>query len=70
MATNWTKVSKATNTGWTKIATPSNELTIAAGQPIGLLLALTNPSITTIVSGWTKVLKATGTVWTKITKAT
>jgi hypothetical protein len=68
MTTNWNKVTKASGTSWTKVSQPAS-LTIPAGTPIGLLLALTYAQAVSM-DIWTKVNKASGTVWTKITKAT
>lgn len=68
--TTWNKITKASGTSWTKIGTPGNEVIDVGGSPIGLLLALTYPARTVVISGWTKITKAAGTTWTKITKAT
>lgn len=62
-------------TTWNKVPKPSGgtpAVTIQAGEPIGLLLALTyaTSSITPGTSAWTKVAKQTSTAWTKVTKAT
>ena len=65
--TTWTKITKAANTSWTKLAKPTTQVQ-ASGSPIGLLLALTYA--TTTGTNWTKITKASGTSWTKITKAT
>lgn len=75
MATSWNKVTKATGTPWTKIpkavSTGSGGGTINVGNPIGLLLALTYATSSTVPGHemWTKINKASGTAWTKITKA-
>ena len=68
MPTTWTKVTKATGTSWTKVPKASLTANVQAGEPIGLLLALTYS--TTEDGNWNKVTKASGTAWTKISKAT
>ena len=77
MTTTWNKVTKASGTSWTKIAKATNTATggatINVGNPIGLLLALTYSTSSSVpgnVGGWNKITKASGTSWTKITKAT
>lgn len=68
----WTNVPKASGTIYTKVPKASFASTnsIQAGNPIGLLLALTYSNSASVLSaGWTKVSKAAGTGWTKITKA-
>lgn len=65
--TTWTKITKASGTGWTKIAKAVDPVTSTGGTPIGLLLALTYANTTD--SLWTKITKASNTTWTKITKA-
>jgi hypothetical protein len=76
MPTTWNKINKAAGTSWNKItkATTSSGAAsnIVAGNPIGLLLALTYATGSNVPggSGWTKVTKASGTSWTKITKPT
>lgn len=59
-------------TTWTKIpkATGDSSNTIVAGTPIGLLMALTYSTSSSVnVSKWTKIIKASNTSWTKIAKA-
>lgn len=70
MVHTWTRTNKASGTSWTRINKPSDEVTISAGMPIGLLLALTYANSSTKVTGWTRVQKASGTAWTRINKAT
>lgn len=70
--TTWTKITKASGTAWTVIAKPSSgaAVTIAAGEPIGLLLALTYASSSSFTTDiWTRITKASGTAWTNIPKA-
>jgi hypothetical protein len=56
---------------WTKIAKPTLATSnISAGNPIGLLLALTYATASGgSGTSWTKLTKASGTSWTKLTKA-
>lgn len=62
MVTTWTSVPKPTFSG---------TVTINAGEPIGLLLALTYSDTQVIPGqGWTKITKASGTPWTAVPKAT
>lgn len=67
--TNWTNITKASGTSWTNITKATGVPGMTGGAPIGLLLALTQTTITT-VDIWKNVSKATGTTWTNITKAT
>ena len=60
-------------TVWTDIAKPSlmSAVTISAGMPMGLLLALTYSESSTMgVATWTDVANASGTSWTNIPNAT
>lgn len=66
MTTNWTKITKASGTSWTKVA-KSVIGTGTGGTPIGMLMALTYSGTG---GTWTKITKASGTSWTKIAKAT
>lgn len=73
--TNWSKITKSSGTAWTKITKPSTGISggSVAGNPIGLLLALTYATATggtATGTKWTKLSKASGTSWTKITKPT
>lgn len=72
--TTWTNIAKPVGTSWTAIPkAPSSNSTqnITAGQPIGLLLALTYATASSVnTSLWTDIPKATGTSWTNIPKAT
>jgi hypothetical protein len=74
MTTSWTKVTKASGTSWTKISKATNAdhtVSTVVGSPIGLLLALTYATTSSVATGiWTDIPKASGTSWTKITKAT
>lgn len=69
----WTKVAKPTGTTWTPVAKPTLATTnsYSGGEPIGLLLALTYSTVTTILtSEWTNVTKPTTASWTPISKPT
>lgn len=74
MSTIWTNIAKPSVTGWTdipKAPSPNKTTTINAGNPIGLLLALTYATSSSFTTSlWTDVSKASGTVWTDIPKAT
>ena len=72
MTTNWTNIAKPGAASWTDVPKPQGDTTvnIFAGNPIGLLLALTyaaNSSYSN--SPWTDVPKASGTTWTDVPKA-
>lgn len=67
--TTWNKITKASGTSWTGIPKATGSTVLSGGTPIGLLLALTQTTIST-ADIWTKITKASGTSWTKITKAT
>lgn len=75
MPTLWTTINKATGTAWTSVAGAtlgSSSIMSTEGVPIGLLLALTYSTTSSVTSGlqWTTVSKATGTSWQTINKAT
>lgn len=74
MSTTWTTISKPSVTSWTNIPkapSPDKTTTIIAGNPIGLLLALTYAAPSSFTTSlWTDIPKANGTVWTNIPKAT
>lgn len=65
-------------TTWTNLPKPSPTTSVitqvfSGGDPIGLLLALTNTSVSTtsVLTGiWTDVTKASGTTYTNVAKAT
>lgn len=74
---SWTNVTKATGTGWIDLPKPisyvvSSTLTFTGGIPIGLLLALTQSSITgvssVVTSKWTDIAKPFATSWTDVPK--
>lgn len=63
--------------GWTNVAKPSeSSVTSSAfigGQPIGLLLALTQTTVissTSVISGWSSVSKPSISSWTSVAKPT
>ena len=71
----WTKVTKASGTNWTSILAAelgASSVISTAGGPIGLLLALTYATTSSITSGfqWTRLVKPASTSWTNIAKAT
>lgn len=71
--TTWTTVNKPSVTSWTTLTKPSNSVmtTINNGTPLGLLLALTFPSSSSVMGSlWTDVAKPSGTSWTTYPKAT
>lgn len=79
MTTSWTKLNKGSVVGWTNIPKPVGTSSVIAnlftgGQPIGLLLALTQSSFigtsSIVTSLWTDVPKPTKPLWTNIPKAT
>lgn len=73
MVTTWTNIPKQTSTGWTDVPGPTDgaSTVIHAGEPIGLLLALTYANTIVIPTNiWTDIIKANGTGWTNIAKAT
>ena len=77
MVTTWNPVTKpSTPSSWTnvpKAAVPaSGSVNIVAGNPIGLLLALTYATASSFsFSGWNNVSKAiTPNYWTSVPKAT
>lgn len=78
MTTSWTDLNKPTGTPYTNIPKPLGtssiiSLTFSGGQPIGLLLALTQSSVigvTSIVTSlWTDVQENTS-AWVDVAKAT
>lgn len=74
MVHTWTSVAKPASS-WTSIPKPpttSSIVSFTGGQPIGLLLALTQSTQTVVPGGdnWTRITKATGQTWTSIPKAT
>lgn len=76
MSTSWNKVGKASGTAYAKVpksTVPSKTTeSIFAGNPIGLLLALTYATASSFTSGgWKNVPKAiTPNSWTKVPKVT
>lgn len=71
----WTKINKPTGQNWTGIAKPSESSLVQfggpAGQPIGLLLALTYAGqATSVLTGWTDIAKPTLSTWTSVPKPT
>lgn len=78
MTTTWGNISKATGTSFTNVAKPVGTTSVVSliysgGQPIGLLLALTQSSVigvTSIVTSlWTDVSGNTS-AWVNVAKAT
>ncbi len=78
MATIWTDLNKPTGTPYTNIPKPSGTssiltVLISGGQPIGLLLALTQSSVigvtSVVTSLWTDVAE-NPTPWTDVPKGT
>ncbi len=78
MTTSWTDLSKPSVISYTNIPKPLGtssiiSLTYSGGQPIGLLLALTQSSVigvTSIVTSlWTDIPENTS-VWVDVAKAT
>ena len=72
MVTTWTDLTKPTGTGWTGIGKPITSSVLSqAGEPIGLLMALTQAVAVVIpIDIWTEVAKPTSTSWTDVPKAT
>lgn len=72
MPTTWTAIPKSSATGWTSIAKPpTSSVLVQAGEPIGLLLALTYDSTVVVpFDPWTRVTEPSSTPWTNIPKAT
>lgn len=71
----WTKVSKPTTDDWTGITKPSESSVLQlggnAGEPIGLLLALTYAGyISSVTGGWGNIIKPTSSIWTLVAKPT
>lgn len=72
----WIDTPKPAGTSWTDIPKPtlsSGSVVIStAGVPIGLLLALTYATTSSVTTqrSWTDIPKPSGTVWTDIPKAT
>lgn len=78
MVTSWTDLNKPNGTGYSDVPKPLGtssiiSLTYSGGQPIGLLLALTQSSVigvTSIVTSlWTDVPENTS-AWVDVDKAT
>ena len=72
MTTTWTKVGE-NSSSWTGVpkAQFASIASGSVGEPIGLLLALTYATSTSIIiDPWTDISKASGASWTKIAKAT
>lgn len=62
---------------WTLVAKPTESSvtsnTLSGGEPIGLLMALTQTIVTggtSVITGWTGVQKPTSSVWTVVPKPT
>lgn len=74
MTTTWTNTAKPSVTSWTTVTKPiSGTITsmVSGGTPIGLLLALTQTTTSSVfTSAWSNVPKAIGTSWTTYPKAT
>ena len=72
----WTDTAKPAGTSWTDIPKPilisGSKIISQVGVPIGLLMALTYATTSSITtqSSWTDVPKPSGTTWTDIIKAT
>ena len=68
----WNKVSNPSVASWNKVTNPIQSgtvTTINVGTPIGLLLALTYPVSSSVVSGggWVKTTNPTVNNWNKVT---
>jgi hypothetical protein len=71
----WNIQPKPTTDDWTRTNKPSESSILIlggpAGQPIGLLLALTYAEeVTSILTGWTDVIKPSTDDWTSVPKPT
>ena len=69
----WTIVGKPTTQDWTRTAKPAESSVILsggnAGEPIGLLLALTYAgTISSVTSGWSEITKPTVASWVAVAK--
>lgn len=69
---SWTKAINPTVDGFTKALNPtSGSVSITQGSPIGLLLALTYSTTTSVMSvTWTNALNPVVDNWTKVTNPT
>jgi hypothetical protein len=74
MVTNWTDINKASGTSYTAIPKPTNgsaSQVFSGGEPIGLLMALTYTTVSSVMTSmWTDISKPSGLTWTDIPKAT
>ena len=71
----WNIVGKPSTQNWSQVAKPSESSVLLfggnAGEPIGLLLALTYAgTISSTTSGWSEITKPTVASWVAVAKPT
>lgn len=67
---SWVKVTNPSTDNWTKATNPTSASsgTTTAGVPMGLLLALTYATTSSVpIGSWTKVSNPSSDNWTKVT---
>lgn len=75
MTTTWSNIAKGGAVSWTDVPKPSgvnHTVSVSEGEPIGLLLALTYSTTSSVTTGiWTDIAKAVlPASWTNVPKAT